>query len=114
MLKCVCDNVADTELTVLSELNTVPTSFAIEEPLFAFSQFLLPSRVSSHLFYLFLFSFSIFFSTAIKRIAGIHSNMFACVVSLCVCVRLRVCDLMCVASCPRHNVVITRAYLGAN
>lgn len=46
-----------------------------------------------------------FFSTAIKTIAGIHSNVFVCV--LCGCE----CDLTCVASCPGHNVVITSALI---
>lgn len=87
MLNCVSDNVADTpNQTPPFELSTVPTSFAFVELLFAFSLLLVSALViSSHLFYLFLSTFSPFFSTVMERIAGIHSNMFVHVVCVCVC-----------------------------
>ena len=78
-----------TDPTALSELNTAPTSFAFVALLFAFCLLLVSALViSPHHFYLFLSSFSLFFSprTVVERIAGIHSNMFCSV-----CVRARVC-----------------------
>ena len=54
--------------TTLSELKTVPTSFAFVELLFAFSLFLVSALViSSHLFYLFLSYLSLFFQHSDRK-----------------------------------------------
>lgn len=85
--------------TIPSELNTTSTSAAFVKLLFAFSWLLVSTLVislSSLLSISILFFYVVFFaSTVVERIAGIHSNMFARVhiVSVCVCVVVRACDL---------------------